>query len=101
MAALVKDHAFSFEHQPLKVGFLKDHAAGGDPSARIHYPMPRDVSLVVRRRVHRPPDEPRAVALFEQVCDLPVGHHSPSRDSQHKAVNLLKSLFEPPDAGTL
>ena len=100
MAALVKDDAFSFEHQPLKVGFLKDHAPSGDPSARINYPMPRDVSLVVRGRVHRPPNEPRAVAILEQVCDLPVGHHAPSRDSQHKAVDFLKNLFEPRDTET-
>src|SRR6266404_3455522 len=100
MAALVKDNAFSFEHQPLKVGFLKDHPAGGDPSARINYPMPRDVSLVVRGRVHRPPDEPRAVAFLEQVCDLPVAHYSPSRDPQHKAVNLFKDLIESRDGAT-
>jgi hypothetical protein len=100
MTALVKHDAFSFKHQALKVGLLNDHAAGRNSSPGIDNAMPRDVSLVVRRRVHRPPDEPRTVAFLEQVCDLPVGHHAPSRDSQHQAVNFLESLFEARDAET-
>ena len=94
MTTLVKGYAFRLKHQPLKIRFVKDDSAGRNRAARINHTMPGDISFVVRRCVHSPSDEPCAVLSLEQIRDLSIGHHPPSRNSQHEPIDLLKSFFE-------
>ena len=92
-AALIEDHAFRFEHPALKLRLLDNNAARRNPPARIDDAMPRDITLVLRRGVHSPADQSRAVAVFEQASYLAVRHHAPARDAQHKAVYFFKRLL--------
>src|ERR1051326_1671630 len=51
--------------------------------------MPR---RAVRRRVHAKTDRARRVTFPEQLGDLPVRHHSSTRNASHDGVNAL-SIF--------
>src|ERR1044071_7414947 len=55
--------------------------------------MPWDIAPVLRSGVHGPADQPRAVPVFEQARNLPVGHNSPARDFQHEAIDFFKCLL--------
>lgn len=94
MAARIKHHALRFEQQSLALRLGQDHPTGGNPAARIDDPVPRDVSLVVRGRVHSPSHKPRAVTLLEQTGDLTVGHHAPAGYPQYQPVDPFKYFFK-------
>jgi hypothetical protein len=93
MAALVEEYAFGLQKQALQVGLLYYYPPGRYAALRIDYPVPRDVALVLWRRVHGPAYEPRAVAVFQQSRNLPVGHNAAARDATNHTIYLLEDLI--------
>lgn len=94
MTAFVEDNALGFQQQPLKLGFVKQQPSGRNAAARVDDSMPGYAPAVVRRSMHCPADQPRAVAVFKKPRDLSVGHHTTARDAEYHSVDLLKDALE-------
>lgn len=93
MPALVEDYAFLFEHPALKLWLLNNDPARRDSSARIDDAVPRNISIILRRGMHGPADQPGAVSVFEQAGYLAVRHHATARNAQYQAVDFFKRLL--------
>jgi hypothetical protein len=92
MAALVEKHAFGLQKQALQVGLLYYYPPGRYAALRIDYSVPRDVALVLWRRMHGPAYEPGTVAVLQQSRYLPVGHNAAARDATNHTIYLFKYL---------